>query len=53
MKPSRAVAVIATLLLTACSGNGTIYQQTHTFKNNTWMRFEPEVFEVAVDNADE
>lgn len=43
----------ASVLLAACSGNSTIYQQTHTFTNNTWMRFEPEVFEVPVDNADE
>ncbi|MBR3528845.1 MAG: hypothetical protein IKN84_04210 [Bacteroidales bacterium] len=39
------------LLCTSC-GNDTIFDESHSFDNDTWLRFEPEVFSVPVTNND-
>ena len=50
---SLALAVAVTALFAACREDNVIYSDTHTFKNNTWMRFEPEVFNVDVNDSNE
>lgn len=39
------------LFLTGC-GNKVLLDEEHTFSNNTWSRFSPETFDVAIGNAD-
>ena len=39
--------------MTGCSENNVVFNETHTFKNNTWMRFEPEVFNVDITDENE
>ncbi|MBQ6238643.1 MAG: hypothetical protein IJK07_10560 [Bacteroidales bacterium] len=45
------LAAMAMLVLTAC-GKRVLIDETHSFADNTWMRFEPEQFEVNVKNID-
>ena len=40
------------LLCTAC-GHKTLLDETRTFNNDTWLRFEPERFSVDVNNTDD
>lgn len=44
--------LLVALFFCSCS-NKSIFDETHTFANNTWMRFEPEKFVLNVDNADD
>lgn len=41
------------LLPMLCSCGKTIFHESHTFKNDTWMRFEPETFNIGIRNVDE
>lgn len=40
-------------LLLSCGGKATLVDDTRTFANETWNRFSPEVFEIAVGNPDD
>ncbi len=47
------IAIILAIFLIASSCNKkTIIDENHSFKNDTWMRFEPEVFLVPITNND-
>lgn len=43
--------LVLALLFSAC-GNKTLIDETHPFENNTWLRFNPEIFKVQVNNTD-
>lgn len=45
------LASMAILMLASC-GKRTLLDETHSFDNDTWKRFEPEVFEFDVKNID-
>ena len=45
------LASMAILMLASC-GRRTLLDETHSFDNNTWKRFEPEVFKFDVKNID-
>lgn len=44
--------ILGMVLLVGCSGKRVI-DETRTFANATWNRFQPEKFEVTVDNIDD
>ncbi len=44
--------VAAMMLLLASCGKRTLIDETHSFANDTWKRFEPEVFNFDVKNID-
>ena len=46
-------ALAAVVLMVACGSKETLLDQTSTFANNTWQRFNPEVYEFEVDNLDD
>ena len=43
--------ILATLFF--CSCNKVVLDETHTFENNTWMRFEPESYQFNIRNIDD
>lgn len=45
--------LIFTLLLFCSCGKKVLLDQDHTFANATWMRFEPETFQVEAPNTDD
>ena len=50
------IAALGTLLCTAllCScANKTLLDETRTFQNDTWMRFQPEKFQVEAPNTED
>lgn len=44
--------IAATLLLLSSCGNKVLIDESHSFKNNCWLRFEPETFSFEVNNPD-
>ena len=44
--------LLATTLLCSC-GNNVLLDDTRTFNNDTWLRFEPEQFEVTPKSTDD
>jgi len=36
-----------------CSCGKTLFHESHTFTNDTWMRFEPETFNIGINNVDD
>lgn len=44
--------LIALVLLCTSCRNRTILDESHSFDNDTWLRFEPEEFAVPVSNSD-
>ena len=46
------IAIAITFIMSACSDK-VVFEEKHNFPNNTWMRFEPENFEVTIKNIDE
>lgn len=55
-KRNRNVVLYSALMLVALTisscGKRTLIDETHSFANDTWKRFEPEVFEFDVKNID-
>lgn len=43
--------LIIALVTVSCS-KGVVLEENHSFNNDTWMRFEPEVFQVPIVNND-
>ena len=48
----RIIFFASLFFLVASCGKKVLIEETHTFDNNCWLRFEPEVFSVPVDNTE-
>ncbi len=51
MKKTVVLFFIVAMLCVSC-GKRVLIDETHQFANDTWMRFEPEMFKVKVNNTD-
>lgn len=52
MKKTLFLALLGSMILCGCNKK-TILNDTHGFANNTWMRFEPEVFKYNIPNDED
>ena len=43
--------LLAVALTLASCGKKVLVDETHQFSNNKWLRFEPEMYSVKVDNT--
>src|SRR5574344_621786 len=46
------LSLVISIFTAACSSD-TIHESTHNFNNMTWLRFEPEVFDITVKNSED
>ena len=46
------IAIAITCIMSACSDK-VVFEEKHNFPNSTWMRFDPENFEVNIKNIDD
>jgi gliding motility-associated lipoprotein GldH len=52
MKRTTLTLLTLSLLLLASCGKKVVLDETHNFKDETWMRFEPENFSLPIENND-
>lgn len=46
------ILLLATLVLCSC-GKKTLFEETRTFANDTWMRFEPEKYDITATTTED